>query len=30
MKKYRNQVWGHRKQIKFTAETQYYASGETQ
>ena len=29
-KKYSNQVWGHRKQIKFIAETYYYACPETQ
>ena len=30
MNKYRNQVCGHRKQIKFIAETQYYVCSETQ
>ena len=30
LKKYRNQVWAHRKQIKSIAEKQYYACRETQ
>ena len=30
LKKYRNQIWAHRKQIKFIAEKQYYACRETQ
>ena len=30
VKKYRNQVLGHRKQIKFIAETQHYACRKTQ
>ena len=30
LKKYRNQVWGHRKPIKFIAEKRYDACRETQ